>query len=266
MKALFATLAILFTAWTLPHPRVAAQTPDNVQGPMPPPSDKPLPPDWLMPMSIQLIQQERYEEARQLLKPVLDDHPDWGKLHFYYGLTYHKENRYEEARTYFEKATQLDPHYRAVQLFYGWCLYYLAELDLAAEQFKAFLEYKPDYPDAVFALGLIDFDQDRIDAARQKFDKVIELSRTAQDAPTEAKAHARLADVWMRQTEWEKAKAELIKSLELKPENYEPWYKLSRVLDRLGDHEGAAQAREKHDEIRDRLHPPIENQERKPVN
>jgi len=36
----------------------------------------------------------------------------------------------------------------------------------------------------------------------------------------------------------------------LNPDNYEPYFKLSRVLQRLGDAEGAKRAREKHDEIR----------------
>ena len=55
-----------------------------------------------------MIEQKRYEQARQLLAPLVASHPEWARAHFYLALTYHKENRYERARELFQRALQLD--------------------------------------------------------------------------------------------------------------------------------------------------------------
>ena len=49
------------------------------------------------------------------------------------------------------------------------------------------------------------------------------------------------------------AKAQLDRSIMLNPDNFEVYYKLSRVLERLGEHEAAQAARLKHDEVRARI-------------
>ena len=214
-----------------------------------------LPPPGFLKGCLALIGQKRYEQARQLLAPVVADHPGWARAHFYLALTYHKENRYERARELFQRALQLDPQEHSVRPFYGWCLYYLGELEDSREMFESFLAVKPDYPDAIFALGLIDFDDDDIDSARRRLQKAVELARQRQDQPTEAKARARLADVLIRTGELGPARDELVRSIELNPDNYETYFKLSRVLERLGDAEGAEAARRSHHRVRQRTRP-----------
>jgi tetratricopeptide (TPR) repeat protein len=215
----------------------------------------PLPPADFLPDCMKLIQQQRYAEARSRLEPVLVDHPDWPRANFYLALTYHKENRYGAARRLYERVLQLDPEYHSVRIFYGWCLYYLGELDGARAMFEAYLAVKPEYPDAIFALGLIDFDSDEVESARGRFLEAIELAARKGDAVTEAKSRARLADVFVRSGKLDAARAELERSIELNPRNYEAHFKLSRVLDRLGDTEGAAAARARHKEMLERAHP-----------
>ncbi len=213
----------------------------------------PLPPPGFLSACLKLITQRQTARARQLLEPVVADHPAWAKAHFYLGLTYHLEKRYERAAEWFKRSLQLDPLYHTPRVFYGWCLYYLGDPDVSREMFESFLRAKPNYPDAIYALGLIDFDADDIESARVRFEKVIELAQKQRNARTEAKARARLADVLIRTNKVKEAKEQLDKSIELNPNNYEPYYKLSRVLERLGDHEAAERARHKHDEVRDRM-------------
>ena len=122
------------------------------------------------------------------------------------------------------------------------------EPEAAQNRFEAFLKHRPDYADAIFALGLIDFDADRIDAAERRFRGAIEIAAAAKDAAVEAKSRARLADVLVRVDKLEAARAELERSVELAPHNHEAWHKLSRVHQRLGDAEKAAFARERHRE------------------
>ncbi|MCH8853590.1 MAG: tetratricopeptide repeat protein [Planctomycetes bacterium] len=216
-------------------------------------SKGPLPPPGFMGDCVKLIRANQTGRARRRLEPVVADHPGWAKAHFYLGLTYHTEKRYERAVEWFKRSLELDPLDHTPRVFLGWGLYYLGEPEASRAMFESYLEIKPDYPDAIFALGLIDFDADDIPSAKARFEKVIRLARAQKSSKTEAKARARLADVLIRLNELEPARKELDKSIELNPDNYEAYYKLSRVLERLGDHEAAEKARSEHDAVRDRV-------------
>ena len=216
-------------------------------------SQAPLPPPDFLPSCLKLIRQRQTARARQLLEPVVADHPAWAKACFYLGLTYHREKRYERAAEFFKRSLEADPLYHALRVYYGWCLYYLGEPEAAREMLESYLEVEPDYPDALFALGLIAFDADEVASAQRLFERVIVLAQTKGDAKTEAKARARLADLLIRLDKIKPAKAQLDRSIVLNPDNFEVYYKLSRVLERLGEREAAQAARLKHDEVRARI-------------
>ena len=216
-------------------------------------SKGPLPPPGFMADCVKLIRANQTARARHRLEPVVADHPGWAKAHFYLGLTYHTEKRYERAVEWFKRSLELDPLDHTPLVFLGWSRYYLGDPEASRALFESYLKVKPDYHDAIFALGLIDFDADDIPSARARFEKVIALAIEQSSSKTEAKARARLADVLIRLNELEPARKELDKSIELNPDNYEAFYKLSRVLERLGDHEAAEKARRQHDVVRDRV-------------
>jgi len=115
--------------------------------------------------------------------------------------------------------------------------------------FEAYLSVKPDYVDAIFALGLIAFDGDDVEAARKRFTRAVELAQAQGDRPREALSRFRLADVLVRTGDLEHARSELLRSIGLDPNNPKSYFKLSRVLQRLGDDEGAARARQKYEEV-----------------
>ncbi len=218
-----------------------------------PATQAPLPPSDFLPSCLKMIRQRQTARARELLEPVVADHPAWAKARFYLGLTYHREKRYERAAESFKRSLELDPLFHTQRVYYGWCLYYLGDPEAAREMFESYLEVKPDYPDALFALGLIAFDADEIATARRLFERVIALAQARNNTKTEAKARARLADVLIRLDMTKPAKAQLDRSIMLNPDNFEVYYKLSRVLERLGEREAAQAARLKHDEVRDRI-------------
>ncbi len=207
----------------------------------------PMPPPWVLPHCYKLIQQQRYEQARRLVAPIVADHPGWAKAHFYLGLTYNKQHRHQRARELFMRALELDSSYHVVRIYCGWSSYLLGRLDESRAMFESYLAVDPDYPDAVFALGLLDFDDDNLLSARRNYLRAIELSQRRNDTRTEAKARARLADVHIRKGDLQAAKQELERSIQLQPDNAEPHFKLSRVLQRLGDAEGARAARRRHE-------------------
>lgn len=234
-----------------PDRNPSAVTSDDLapQGPMPPPG--------FLAQCIELIKHKRYAEARMRLAPVVADHPGWARAHLYLGITYLKENRDGEARPFFERALELDPQQDATRIHYGWCLYSLGETEAARKMFESYPQDKAGFAEASFALGLIDFDADDLDSAKVRLDTSIVLAQRIEDTRMEAKARARLADVFIRTDDLQDARTQLERSLRLNPDNYEVWFKLSRVLERLGDTDGAEQARRKHEEIRERRRPSI---------
>jgi len=213
----------------------------------------PLPPSDFLPSCLKLIGRRQTARARQLLEPVVADHPAWAKARFYLGLTFHLEKRYERAAELFKRSLELDPLYHTPRVYYGWCLYYLGDPEAAREMFESYLEVKPDDPDALFALGLMAFDADKVASAQRLFERVIVLAQTDHDAKAEARGRARLADVLMRLDMIKPARAQLDRSIVLNPDNFEVYYKLSRVLERLGEREAAQAARLEHDEVRARI-------------
>jgi tetratricopeptide (TPR) repeat protein len=220
----------------------------------PPPA--PLPPPGEMARCHRLIAEGHFDEARARLAPIVEAHPAWQRATFLLGLAYHEESRHGEARPLLERALAIDASSEdaeVVRLFLGWSLYYLGDADGARRHFETFAAARPREADVHYALGLLAFDADDAEGAAARFTTAIELARRAQDARTEGKARARLADVHVRLGRLAEAKRELEAAVRLRPDAYEAYYKLSRVLERLGDEDGAARALERHRAVRDQV-------------
>ncbi len=215
----------------------------------------PTPPPQELALCRQLIQQGQYEAASQRLSPMVWAFPSSSRAHLLLGLTHHKQRQYKNARPLFARALELDPNDTAIRMYYGWCLYYLGESAEARQMFEAFLATSPDYTDAHFALGLLDFDADDLDNAATRFTKAIALAQKSGDRGDEGKARARLADVFVRTGKLAEARRELEQAVDLNPNLYAAYFKLSVVLERLGNSQAARRARRRFDEVRKRLHP-----------
>ena len=209
-----------------------------------------------LPGCFALIKQGRHEAARELLEPAVLERPDWAEARVFLALTYVEEKRWETARVLLETALGLDPELHTARVPYGWCLYYLGELDAARSQFEAYLKLRPDYIDAVFALGLIDFDRDELDAAIRSFRQVSVLADERGDAARGSLAHLRLADVYLRRDNLSRAKLELKRAIRFNPEATKAYFKMAHLLRLTGDDEGADAARRKYDEVKARAAEP----------
>jgi tetratricopeptide (TPR) repeat protein len=176
---------------------------------------------------------------------------------FLLGYSYQKQKVYAAASEHFVRATELAPDYHPTWQFLGYARYYLGDLAGAREAFEAHLRLVPEEGDSWFGLGLIDFDEDRLDDAEQHFRKAIELHEAVRSRDPSgrarsrevAKARARLADVLIRRDDFPAARDELQQAAALLPAP-EIWHKLHDVLLRLGDEAGAAQALLRRDEAR----------------
>ncbi len=177
------------------------------------------------------------------LTAYLESNPPDGKAEFLLGLSYHREKRYGMARAHFDRGVDLSPEYHPAHHFRGWCLYYLGEMEAARRSFEEHLRYVPGEGDSHFAIGLIDLDADRLDEAERRFREAIDLQaarpRRVGDV---AKAHARLADVYVRRERLAEAKSHLLTATAMYPDHYSAFFKLYRVLTRLGETQAAERA------------------------
>jgi tetratricopeptide (TPR) repeat protein len=204
------------------------------------------------------IQAGRYEESRRAVGEYLaaPDAVHRGQAEFLLGLSYHRQRLYESARTHFAVAVEREPDYVTTFFFYGFTLYNLGRLDEAERNLERYLAFAPEDPETHFGLGLVALDRDRVDDADKRFQEAIALveARAGGAALSQgqsedvARYQARLADVYLRRDDLPKARAALERSVELWPAHFEPWHKLSRVLERMGDAAGAARAQEKSEE------------------
>ncbi|MGH9465595.1 MAG: tetratricopeptide repeat protein [Thermoanaerobaculia bacterium] len=211
-----------------------------------------LPPPGEMARCKTLIDAGHYAAARARLQPIVEEHPAWARASLLLALTYYKENRFEAARPWFAQALASAPEEIAVRPFYGWTLYSLGDLDGAEEIFASLLERNPDYTSAHYALGVIHLDRDEIDLARERFATTVRLAAQQGDPPMAGRAHARLGDLYVRLDDLATARRELELAVELSPDEVEALFKLSRVLQRLGDEVGAEQARRRFEEVKGR--------------
>ncbi len=204
---------------------------------------------------LRLIGEHRFDAARALATDLVERDPSSSRAHLLLALTYHKQKRYASAEPLFAHAASLDPKDPAARVFHGWCLYNLGRAREAREAFEAAVAIDARSADAHFALGLLDYDADDLTSAERQFTASIALAARKGAKAGEAKARTRLADVHTRRGRLEEAKRELERAVQLNPDLYGAYFKLSRVLQRLGDSDGAAEARRMHNRVRERVQP-----------
>lgn len=231
---------------------------DYATPPAAPPAfaDVPRPPDPRVPrqpvddrlrIAKELMRGERFGPAELALRTLQRERPADAQVEFFLGVAVQKQKRYSDAKPHFERviaARQSFPEVDYVFHFLGWCHYYLGELPQSRAAFEEHLRRVPAEADSVFGLGVVAYDDDRVDDAEAHFRAAIGMQADDPKAAREvAKAHARLGDVLVRLDRIDEAERELRAAVRLHPDHYEAWAKLARVLDRLGRPEEAKAAR-----------------------
>ena len=241
----------------------SALAPVAAQPFMPGKSDPaPLDADRQLDLAKRLLAAGQNEAAIEQLHPVIAADPKHFDAQLLVGVAYHKLRRYEQAQGYLEKARELAPNDARPNYPLGFCLYYLGQREAARKAFEKFIAAFPDHGHAYLGLGLIEFDDDRLDEAAACFKKCIELNARYADDPTRASfqgsGHVRLGDVYERQQKFEQARDQYIKATQFAEADaslYAAYFKLARVQNRLGDHEGAKKSMQKFEETKDKIRP-----------
>lgn len=190
-----------------------------------------------------LVARGEFESARQQIHAFLEENPNSGEAKFLLGLSYHRQKKYGLAKPYFKEAVELSPLFHPALHFQGWCLYYLGEIDDSYNAFKEHVKLSPKEGDSYFAMGLIEMELDQLDKAQRNFQTAIDLQK---DNPRRvrdvAKIHTRLADIYIRNENFNQAQEELMQAIKLWPRHYIAYYKLHVVLNRLGKTQEAQEA------------------------
>jgi Tfp pilus assembly protein PilF len=104
------------------------------------------------------------------------------------------------------------------------------EPDIARACYESALEIDPDFPEALEKLGVVFARQGDIEKARSIFNRVLA------DFPTEnASTHINLAACYSETGDKESARKELERALEVDPDSFQAFYRLTILYEEMGD-------------------------------
>ena len=205
-----------------------------------------------------LIQNGDTGSARVRLRQFLAEHGESSQPLFLMGLSYHHDSQYSNAAFWFEKAVSTEYTervYPPAWHFLGWSHYYLGHVNQSKTAFEHFLILQPKEEDSLFALGLIATEEGNLDEARKLFNQSIHASQEGSHA--QAKAKARLADVYVEYNDWQHALPLFREAVNQNPDLYEAWYKLAMVLRRVEQFDESEQALKQFELSRRRMRPDL---------
>ncbi len=211
---------------------------------------------------IQTIGQGRYELARSMAEEYIKKNPKDAHGYFTVAYAYHHQGNYSPAVPYFEKALELMPDYKAAHHFFGESLFLLGEMDASRAQHEAHRAADPAEPDALYGIGLVDLEESKLDVAEKRFKEAIALydeikktNKRLYDTKQVgmARCHARLADVYFAQDNYEAARDELITTIAISPGTISALYTLSVVYRRLGEDQLAEETLKRYESAKDQI-------------
>ena len=212
---------------------------------------------------LSLIQGNQFGSARVRLRQYMEQHGESSDALFLMGLSYHQGRQYSKALEWFRKGISVNNGeiYPPIWHFLGWSYFYLGELEQSKHSFEQYLELQPNEADSLFALGLIATEDGNLQQAQQLF---VQSIRASSDDSVKAKATARCADVVAELGDWQKAITLYQEALQLNPDLYEAWYRLSSALRRTEQEEKASVAMQEFVLARQRVRPDLDFQTRFP--
>ncbi len=153
----------------------------------------------------------RYADALDALCRAVDLNPSERAAYFFLAQTYAASPlKTEEVLSRFERYAKSQPKDAAAQYYYAFCLWRSgaagrnpADADRVEQALRSALALDPSLVDAHFQLGVVLSGQHRDEQALEEFERVIALQ------PGFAEAHYRVAQVYQRAGQTDRAEAEL---------------------------------------------------------
>ena len=205
---------------------------------------------------VQLIQEGKTGSARVRIRQFMAKNGESSQPLFLMGLSYHSDKQYAKAVTWFTKSVESSGlHYPPSWHFLGWSQYYLGNIEGAKDGFERYLRWKKEEPDTLFALGLIAMEEGDCMLAESMLQKAIIAA--ANEPLIQAKAKARLGDVFTETGNLEQAILSYQEAVKQNPDLYEAWHRLGSTLQRIGQTDEAEIARQQCTIARNRVRPDL---------
>ena len=190
-----------------------------------------------------LVDQERYDEAIDYLRNVMQIMPDSSEIHNNLGSALSMIDDYEGARQHYETALQLKPNSKQANNNMGVLMNEIGRPDEALRYFQAAIEIDPQFDLSHAGMGESLSEMGKSEEAIQYYRTAIRLN------PGFVGAYNNLAIELSRQGKTAEAIEIFEKALEIKPEYYEAYQNMGVELANVGKTDEAIQLFKKSLEI-----------------
>ncbi|MDH5737494.1 MAG: tetratricopeptide repeat protein [Gammaproteobacteria bacterium] len=138
-------------------------------------------------------------------------------------------DRYQEAKDYLEQSLVLQGENARTLFNLGLVYSKTGDPKKAEEAYQAALLINPGYQVAAINLGILYFNSNRLEEARQQFSDAVEIS----SGDVKARSLQLLGSTLMREKQYDKAADVLIRAIDYNPRKARLWYELGRAFSRL---------------------------------
>ena len=169
-------------------------------------------PDYYYNLGYLLMRENRNtKEAVECFRKVLEKEPKDPNTYFNLGIIYLRGKVYETAIKCFRKAFVLN-NYDTLALFYeGNAYQQMGNIEKAKEIYHKVIDYSPEYSWAYYNLGQIAWTEGRIDDAINYLEKTVSIN------PKDNLASKLLAQIYIKNQNYEKARAVIKNTLNENP-------------------------------------------------
>lgn len=184
--------------------------------------------DEALQYAIRLHQANRFEDAEEIYRQLLEFAPEDANVLHFFGLLRHQRGYPEEGAELIQKSLELVPDYIDAENNLGNIYLQIGQPELAESHFRRVIELNPDFAAAFGNLGIALKEQGR-------FHEAIEYLLKAIDREPDIPLHYQnIGNVYRHMQNYQDAVGMYRKSLELSPFNAESYRKLSRTFFIMG--------------------------------
>jgi len=187
------------------------------------------------------IEQRNYGSATSTLKKIIELDPSMASAHQALGDVYLKMRRWKEAIPPLTKAVELNPDNTRTYYLIGVAQEELREFGQAEQAYRTYLERNPGDPgDTYYHLGISQMELNKLEEAKASLEKAAEVD--AQNAQIMIK----LADVYQKTGQHDKAAETYTKLTEMDPEDAKYYFNtIVKMYDDAGMQDKAIEATKK---------------------
>ncbi|ACK65880.1 TPR repeat-containing protein [Rippkaea orientalis PCC 8801] len=172
---------------------------------------KPTDKSGLARMALQLVQENRYDEALLAFQEILEQDPNTKQAHLGIGRIYLKQKDYQGALTHFQTARNLDPMMVQASLAIGNAYYELKQLELSMQAFQDAVNIDPSDATGYLGIGRVLIKQKQYPQAKEQLQKALVLN------PQLILARLLMAQIYQEQGDIDQAITEIESVLKLNP-------------------------------------------------